>query len=70
MTTHAFIDEDADLACQNLNCFNSFLQIGDKTNQNNGTESDKKNEAEKEETEAEITLVKALEMVHKMKTHA
>ena len=45
-----------------------FAEIGDKTNENNGNESDKENEEEKKEKEEEITLVKALEMVDKMKT--
>ena len=56
MMTHEFIDEDADLACQNLSDWKKqFLaEIGDKTNyyENNGNESDK-----------------ALEMVDKLKTY-
>ena len=70
MTTHEFIDEDADLACQDLSDWEkqSFAEIGDKTNENNGNESDKENEEEKE-TEEEITLAKALEMVDKMKSY-
>ena len=75
MTTHEFIDEDADLACQDLSDWEnqSFAEIGDKTNENNGNESGKENEEEKEETgeetEEEITLAKALEMVDKMKSY-
>ena len=70
MTTQEFIDEDADLACQDLSDWEkqSFAEIGDKTNENNGNESDKENE-EKKETEEEITLAKALEMVDKMKSY-
>ena len=70
MTTHEFIDEDADLACQDLSDWEkqSFAEIGDKTNENNGNESDKENEEEKEREE-EITLAKALEMVDKMKSY-
>ena len=70
MTTHEFIDEDADLACQDLSDWEkqSFAEIGDKTNENNGNESDKENEEEKE-TEEEITLAKALEMADKMKSY-
>ena len=69
MTTHEFINEDADLACQDLSDWEKqfFAEIGDKPNENNGNESDKENEEEKEETEEEITLAKALEMVDKMK---
>ena len=68
MTTHEFINKDADLACQNLSDWEKqfFAETGDKTNENNGNESDKENEEEKEETEEEITLVKALEMVDKL----
>ena len=71
MTTHEFIDEDADLACQDLSDWQKqfFAEIGDKTNENNGNESHKENEEEKGETEEEITLDKALEMVDKMKTY-
>ena len=46
-----------------------MAEIGDKTNENKGNESDKENEEEKEETEEEITLAKALEMVDKLKTY-
>ena len=50
-----------------------FSEIGDKTNENNGNESDKENEEEKEQTEEEtkekITLAEALEMVDKLKTY-
>ena len=52
MTTHEFIDEDADLAYQDLSdCEKQFCfaEIGDKTNENNGNQSDKENEEEKEE---------------------
>ena len=55
MTTHEFIDEDADLPCQDLSDWEKqgvfFAEIGDKTNENNGNESDKENEEEKEQTE-------------------
>ena len=70
MMTHKFIDEDADLACQDLSDWEkqSFAEIGDKTNENNGNESDEENEEEKE-TEEEITLAKALEIVDKMKSY-
>ena len=70
MTTHEFIDEDADLACQDLADWEKhfFAESGDKTNENSGNESDKENEEEKEETQEEITWAKALEMVNKMKT--
>ena len=64
MMTHEFIDEDADLAYQDLSDWEKqfcFAEIGDKTNENNGNESDKENEEEK-------TLAKALEMVDKLKT--
>ena len=52
MTTHEFIDEDTDLACQDLSDWEKqiFAAIGDKTNENNGNESDKENQEEKEET--------------------
>ena len=59
ITTHEFINEDADLACQDLSDWEKavfFAEIGDKTNENNGNESDKENEDEKEETEEETTL--------------
>ena len=46
-----------------------FLEIGDKTYENNGNESDKENEGEKEEAEEEITLAKALEMADKLKAY-
>ena len=50
-----------------------LAEIGDKTNENNGNKPDKEHEEEREETqeetEEEITLVKALEMVDKMKTY-
>ena len=73
MMTHQFIDEDADLACQDLSDWEKqfFAEIGDKPNENNGSESDKENEEEKEETEEteeEITLSKASEMFDKLKT--
>ena len=70
MKTHKFIDEDADLACQDLSDWEKqfFAETGDKTKENNGNESDKENE-EKEETEEEIILAKALEMVDKLKTY-
>ena len=46
MMTHEFIDEDADLACQDLSNWEkqSFAEIGDKTNENKRNESDKDNE--------------------------
>ena len=71
MTTHEFIDEDADLACQDLSDWEnqSFAEIGDESNENNGNEADKENEEENEETEEKIALAKALEMVDKMKTY-
>ena len=56
MMTHEFIDEFADLACQDLSDWENqfFLQkLGIKTNENNGNESDKENEEEKEEKEEE-----------------
>ena len=40
-----------------------FAETGDKTNENNGNESDKENEEKHEGTEGEITLAKVLEMV-------
>ena len=46
-----------------------FPEIGDKTNENGGNESDNESDEEKEETEEEITLAKALEMVDKLKTY-
>ena len=46
-----------------------FLQIGDKTNENNGNESAKENKEEKEETGEEIILAKALEMIDKLKLY-
>ena len=69
MTTHEFIDEDADLACPDLSDWEKqfFAEIGDKINENNGNESDKKKEEEKEETKEEITFAKALEIVDKLK---
>ena len=71
MTTHEFIDEDADLACQNLSDQEKqfFAELGAKTNEKNGNELQKENELEKEETEKEITMAKALEMVDKLKTY-
>ena len=76
MTTHEFIDEDADLGCQDLSDWEKqvfFVEIGDKTNENNRNESDKENEEEKEETEEEtgeeMALTKALEMVDKLKIY-
>ena len=45
------------------------MQIGDKTNENNGNESAKENKEEKEETEEEIILAKALEMIDKLKLY-
>ena len=74
MTTHEFIDEDVDLACQDLSDWEKqfFAEIGDKKNENNGNESQKmrkKKEETEEETEEEITLAKALEMVDKLKTY-
>ena len=58
MMTHQFIDEDADLACQDLSDSEKqlFAEIGDKPNENNGYEE---NEEETEETKEEITLPKA-----------
>ena len=53
MTTHEFIDEDVDLAVKiYLTGKSRFFssEIGDKTDENNGNESDKENEEEKEET--------------------
>ena len=67
MTTHEFIDEDADLACQDLSDWEKQVFALDGTNDINGNESDKENEEEKEETEEEITLAKALEMADKPK---
>ena len=64
--------EDADLACQNPSDWENqffFAEIGDKTNENNGHESDKENEEEKEETEEEIILAKALEMIDTLKIY-
>ena len=71
MTTHEFIDGDADLACQDLSDWEKqlFAEIGDKTNGNNGNESDKENEEEKKETEEEITFTKALEIADKLKIY-
>ena len=71
MTTHEFIDEDADLACQDLSDWEKqfFAETGNKTYENNGNESDKEHEEEKEKTEEEITLAKALEKVDKLKTY-
>ena len=72
MMTHEFIDEDADLACQDLSDWEKqfFLQkFGDKPNENDRNESDKDKVEEKEETKEEITLAKALEMVDKLKTY-
>ena len=71
MMTHEFIDEDADIACQDVSDWEKqfFTEIGDKKNKTNGNESDKENEEEKEETEEKITLAKALEMVDKLKTY-
>ena len=44
MTTHEFIDEDAVLACQDLYDWEnqSFAEIGDETNENNGMKQTKK----------------------------
>ena len=69
MTAHESIEEDADLACQDLSDWEKqfFAEIGDKINENNGNESDKENEEENEETEEEITFAKALEIVDKLK---
>ena len=49
MMTHHFIDEDADLACQDLSDWESsfFAEIDDKPNENNGNESDKENKEKK-----------------------
>ena len=68
VTTHKYTDEDVDLACHNLSDWEKqfFAKIGDKTNENNGNESDKENEEDKE-TEEEITVAKTLEMVDKLK---
>ena len=43
MMTHEFIDEDADLPCQDLSDWEKqfFAEIGDKPNENNGNESKK-----------------------------
>ena len=70
MTTLEFINEDADLTCQDLCDWQKqfFAELG-YTNENIGNESHKDNEEEKEETDEEITLAKALEMVDKMKTY-
>ena len=48
MTTHEFIDEDADLACQDLSDWKKHF-FRRKTNENNGNESDKENDERKEE---------------------
>ena len=63
--------EEADLACQDLSDWENqfFAEIGDKTNENNGNESDKENEEGKEETEQEIILAKALKMIDKLKIY-
>ena len=70
MTTHEFIDEDVDLACQDLSDWEKqfFAEIEDKNNENNGNESKKMRKKKKkhEETEEEITLAKTLEMVDKL----
>ena len=41
MMTYEFIDEDSDLACQDLSDYEKqiFPEIGDKPNENNGNES-------------------------------
>ena len=43
MMTHQFMDENADLACQDLSDWEKqfFAEIGDKPNENNGYESKK-----------------------------
>ena len=68
MTTHEFIDEDADLACQDLSDWEKqfFAEIGDKSMrimEMNQTKKMKK----KRKTEEEITFTKALEIVDKLK---
>ena len=69
--THEFIDEDADLPCQDLSDWEKqfFAEIGDKPNENNRNKSKKmrkKKEKQRNKTEEEITLAKALEMVDKL----
>ena len=66
MTTHEFIDKDADLYDWEKQFFSP--EIGDKTNENNGNKSDKENVKKKKKQE-EITLAKSLEMVDKLKTY-
>ena len=54
MMTHECIDEDADIACQDLSDWEKQFfssEIADKTNENNANQSDKEYEEEKEETE-------------------
>ena len=51
MTTHEFIDEEVDLACQDLSDWEKqgiFAEIGDKKNENNGNESKKMRKKKKQ----------------------